>query len=733
MRFAPFVRRSGASLLVVAAAIAVNAEWPSHAQPAAPVIAGRWVGTASGEHRRTGIGDYILPGLGTEPGGPQNQSGEVITTWTARIQLKEEPGVDVKDASGAVVGRLVPLRDDGSTITMSMSGRMSERNHYGDVEHWDYSGGGAPGPEMTAAGGGIFSQGWVYRSLATTDPLADVLPNGSYSLLGSPTMLGGVTVRVTRISAGGSSPPHVNTMSSGGMGVWMGGWALWPWARMTPAQRAAAGFGDGGTSITVEAVRRILAATEPAMKAATDANPRGYLVRDGAMSGTLAQRVKTGLDERDAISSTWHLERRIDVKATLSRANRNWRPLKDGVVMLSAALDPSQQLTGKFRFTLLDVSREKGYAINAGTGTEPDLEFQDGQAGFNKVDSPPPGTWQVETTGTGTRATVTLVARDYGAYARVKAEVNVDGHWYPCDVEGGGTAVSLPRDDDGDHIADSWEEIYGIADQSASDDLDDQPAPTNAADGPARAGDGLSNYEEYRGFVESLTWDVGYPGQKDLFIYDALALGTGTIANTGLRVHLILEDEYSSARVLNFNRGYATTGPQNGLHLMDHVLGADIAGQAYPTVGTPNTVEWVGIDTAKETFLAVGGYFDSLVGHELGHAVNMLHHGDPIVTNRVCAGNLYYIAVPGGQYSGQQDCVMRYNDAVSYEGWDGRCYSAPYQGVTRSYCRSKAGTGVNAGPKRMENGAPLPMAGDAIVGACMDHLMIRGTARNGGF
>lgn len=702
----------------------------SSAQSAVEPTPPRWTGTATGEMRRTGVGAYVLPALGTEPGGPANQSGDVVTTWKASIRLKEDTPIDVKDSTGAVVGQLVPLRDDGSTVTMSIGGRMTERNPYGDIEHWDYSGTDvAPEPAIVAARGGAFATGWIYRSSSSPDPLADLLPDGSYSLSASPTVVGGFSVRVTRLDVGHTDQPHEHTMATGGTGAWMAGWSLWGWAALAPSERAKHGGGDG-MSITVDAVRRALTATEPVIKTLTDANPRTYVIRDSAMDGTLAQRVRVDLTERLLVSSRWRLERRLPIAATLSRVSRSWRPTRDGLVTAKAALDPALGLTGRFRFTLSDVSRERGYAINAGSGTDPDLAFAAGQAGFGDI-RVVGGGWQIETTGASAAAQVTLVSADYGAWGRLTAEVNVDAVWYDCDAEGGGSDIRVPRDDDGDRIADGWEELWGATGTPAAEDADEQPAPTNATDVSRRAGDGLSLYEEYRGFLVGQQWRFGYPGQKDVFVFDELALGVGVFPATGLRIHLINDDEYDTGRVVNYNRGHATAGPQKGLRLMDRKLGEDIGGQVHPTVGTPNTVEWVGIDTSKDTFFAFGATFDGLVAHELGHAVNMPHHGDPSSSSRICTDTPIFVARPGGQYSGVWNCVMRYNTPLSYEGWDGVCHPAPAGGPRTMFCRSKAGTEMNAGPKRTEGAYPLPMAGDATVGACLDHLMIRGTSKNG--
>lgn len=694
---------------------------------------GHWVGIAHGDVRRVGVGAYILPALGTEPGGPADESGTVVTSWSAQVRLKESTSpVDVKDAAGTVVGRLVPLADDGSTITLGISGRMSERNPYGDIEHWDYSGKDAvPEARISAIGGGAFLSGWVYYSLTDRDPLADILPNGCYSLLGTPQVLNQFDIKITRIDVGHPADPHVSHLSSGGTGSWVGGYALWDWARLTPDERVAKHFGIDGHSISVDGVRKALSATIAVSRTSMVAEPKSYVITNGVMDGRTVSPPMTSLTDSITRSSEWRLEHEIDIAGSLKRVDRNWRPKKDDIVTATAAIDPKMPLTGKFRFTLFDVSRERGYAINAGWDTSLDFAFAAGQSGFAAPVETSDG-WQVETSGTSASASVAITALDYGAYGKLKAEVNVDGHWYPLDAEGGGRSITVPRDDDNNHIADSWEEVWLGLGLPATDDTDELPATPDAAEAANRAGDGLSNYEEYRGFLEEEKWDYGFPGMRDVFIYDELGHGIGFYAKSGLRIHLIRFKEYDSDRVVNFNRGYATAGPQKALHMTDWGLAAGVAGQA-SLVGTPNVVDWIRIDTVKASYVQGSVSAAEVIAHELGHGTNLPHHGEA-AKGTICVGDdPMTTGIKGGQYSGDWRCIMRYTSAIQYEGWDGHCYPAPaQQGPRESFCRSKAGTELNAGPERMDAMYPYPMAGDATVGACMNHLTIRGNAKNGG-
>ena len=82
--------------------------------------------------------------------------------------------------------------------------------------------------------------------------------------------------------------------------------------------------------------------------------------------------------------------------------------------------------------------------------------------------------------------------------------------------------MSLPLDDNGNHIADQWEKDKSIYDKYLPTDWDDEDTPT----GWKNKGDGLSLFEEYRGFlVEPKTGSVPeefqrlIPNRRKLFIY----------------------------------------------------------------------------------------------------------------------------------------------------------------------------------------------------------------------
>ena len=91
--------------------------------------------------------------------------------------------------------------------------------------------------------------------------------------------------------------------------------------------------------------------------------------------------------------------------------------------------------------------------------------------------------------------------------------------------------------------------------------------------------------------------------------------------------------------------------------------------------------------------------------------------------------NCFEVAVQGGKYSGNQDCLMRYNSAAFYEYALGRCqwthngrtvrgkpYS--YDPPGHSYCSDGKGTGVN------DTINPDNKAGNASKGNCTHQLCV---------
>lgn len=250
-------------------------------------------------------------------------------------------------------------------------------------------------------------------------------------------------------------------------------------------------------------------------------------------------------------------------------------------------------------------------------------------------------------------------------------------------------------------------------------------------------------------------------------------------------MHLIQQTEFDDDRFVNRNRGYGTLETQDGqkgLFLKGRGLqgavgtvNGDIVDE--DGVGSPNVIKEVLVDAlgamrisgmmmpddVMADFLTnpvkvVGdwdvfyGKMDALIAHELGHAVNMMHHGDERFvssfmeaadTDTSVDWDTAHIekiwngsgctALEGGKWSGDVRCVMRYDPPINYFGWDKDFYEYPEsegENSKTTYCSSIKGTGINAGSqRRVPNdpaGKPYPVSGDATWGNCKGMMDLKG-------
>lgn len=194
---------------------------------------------------------------------------------------------------------------------------------------------------------------------------------------------------------------------------------------------------------------------------------------------------------------------------------------------IKAALPDDATASGVIDFYLKEVSKNPGTCTNYPLkgGDDPDLRFPKEQPdGIEWVDDA-----HVRTTGPVTFATVEVEATDTGAYGTIQAEMAALG-MLAVNPATQRTALDIPLDENHNHIADAWEkekehQVFGMNLQPT---WDEDPKP---ADQPNH-GDGLSVFEEYRGFVVIDEATAGQPGppkrsfvrtdplMKDVFVWD---------------------------------------------------------------------------------------------------------------------------------------------------------------------------------------------------------------------
>jgi len=698
----------------------------------------------------------------TELMAPAN--GNVVTRWDLRPKWREGRRIDVRDDKGALTGQFVRLEEEGSSWSGSTSGSVAGSCS----KNTTYVGSGRGGGDVITPG-----WGWIYFSMSDDDPLRAVLPSGFYVLSSNMGSTARYVIHIENTN-NCNTPARSHGMEMPAMlGFKINGAFYY--------EPFGAPGGSSPESLRASDVLAILNAGAGA------GLPRGWdtqarVLDDKGMSGSYAI---TWL-EKIKRQGSWKIERILDIHPRLQSPDRNWRPkggAEENSVSITARIADYPDLPGKWRFTLVDVSREQGYCLNKGEGTELDLRFEDGQAGFSAAKKTADG-WIIETDHSANSATVVVRSLDYGAWGRIKAEVNVDDHWYEAVSDQGQDTVTIPLDDNTNHIADGWEQDNGVLGEAADADNDAEPKPVGELREP---GDGFSNYEEYRGFVVQGAWLSTDPRHKDIFIYDAVGYGVGLFVTTGLAIHDIAQDEYDDNRVVNRNRGHGTLTTQSGqkgLHLLEKDMGSFRSGSGtggkVSAVGTPNVVKEVAInsqkinyaeresssesfrnylesidglsagyindkvaewerghpqagDSAQENLKAEGGEnlrsLHETIAHELGHAVNIPHHGTLAIQFRefdlewVGGGA---VALPGGKWSGDVLCVMRYDCADKYRDGEGREQPYPCPAATATppagFCKDRAGTGVNAGGQ---------VAGDATEGECLRRLTLKGSFRDG--
>jgi len=655
--------------------------------------------------------------------GPRG-TGAVSDHWVLTVRWKEGQRIEVKDSRQRLVGWFVKLEDAGSRWEGDTTGGYEFACLRAGTETRVESGG-------DSGVGHVFTPGWgwIYYSASDDDPLAEVLPNGTYSFSSTTTSTQGYTVEWVRHGCPTSDGRVQVTESTrpAYLHYKIGGRYMF--------EPFAAPGGFAGKSLSVQTVQA-MASQRMQVPAAFPWDGSGRKIADSRMQGSAQNNFHNAFTN----SLSWNIARVLDLQPEIKKCPETWRPVGQGAapgdeeVVIEASLPQYPDVQGKWRFTLAEVSKEKGYCLNAGDDSGLDLEFVRGQQGFEQPQEHGDGE-RIESTETVNQVEVKLRSKDYGAWAKLKAEINVDGLWYAARSEDGKDYITLPHDDDQNRIADDWEKKNKVSGQEASADQDERP------EGVGREpGDGFSNYEEYRGFVINGKWQDTNPTYKDLFIRDEIGLGIGWLSDLILAVHLVDEGEMASDNMVTFNRGYGKVSGQDGqkgIRLRQEDLELGVAGECRPMPGCPNAVEEVVIDAfepqyseAQERKAYAEGLFTysdlhlaATIAHELGHALNLLHHGfiwAEFESN--CE-----VAHLGGLWSGDLTCVMRYNPPDYYTHGGGQQWTYPAENASKThFCDSPAGTGINAPGPTDSQGRPYPVAGDAQEGACRKKVTLKG-------
>ena len=411
----------------------------------------------------------------------------------------------------------------------------------------------------------------------------------------------------------------------------------------------------------------------------------------------------------------------------------------------------------RFEFFLLETSKEKGVCLNwppplapnaPGANDPPpyDLQFESGKNADMFVHDE--GLRLVDTAPAKLEREVNVSCFDFGAYGEFAVHAVLQNGQLVEGIVRGTTdkkRLKLPACKDGSKIATVYLDNNGVSNRADDDDSEDDPV------GDRYKGDGLTLYEEYRGFMVGDAWTPGTPKKKDVFVINELRGLPSVVAGvklfeslTSLKVHDLLRDnQVQPDGRINFNR---TSAP----HVVDQhairieagewALFGNNAARVTGKVGTPGTAQTVSVP--PDLGIAAGArYMAATVAHEMLHSCNVYHHGErdrpmrwfyrpgegqiyeegfgaglghpvPITVKlengRVIAPSVFFppgetektiaLGLKHGQHSGAEDCVMRYDTAFAYPSARDPIvrYLTRGEPVGMQLCRSPDGTGVNA-------------------------------------
>jgi hypothetical protein len=489
----------------------------------------------------------------------------------------------------------------------------------------------------------------------------------------------------------------------------------------------------------------------------TDVDYGGWIDSAGLLSKWRYQiTIEPGADDlklelESSAYKTW--------RPTATRQGDPGTPLQITATVRRGAGMASAQDVRQFEWELVNTSKEPGVAINwprDAHDSEYDLKF-DPQA-----DQVPETANRQKLIQPARSAQVTAVVLpyDWGAWSTLKVTaVLIDGRKLVGRLIGASEDdLRLPKRTPDSLIADDWKEQWSLAGKGDRDDSESDPV------GDGNEGDGLTLYEEYRGFYENMKHQECNPKLKDYFALNTAGADVDTALQhfghvTGLLVHYrFLQKELSSNRVINANY-------DSSPHLVDqHGVRYKYAGytgfsRAVGGPSTPGRIEYVGLSTTmpvRPTTNESISFGAAIAAHEALHTVNVWHHGQTDkeviwlgiggmllefsggASKQIRAfneagveqtaalakrfenkGTKIWLGEVGGQHSGVEDCLMRYTNSAGYRSKTDdsiRYYPDESEMAGTLVCTSANGTGVNA--------PPLSRYLDAKVGNCAAQILV---------
>ncbi|NNC15969.1 hypothetical protein HJC22_09535 [Corallococcus exiguus] len=383
--------------------------------------------------------------------------------------------------------------------------------------------------------------------------------------------------------------------------------------------------------------------------------------------------------------------------------------------------------------------------------------------------------------GEYTEAEAVVSSFDFGGYGEIVAWGQTeDGESVLSMLENPGSTpgvplppiegpLLLPKRASDSFIADKWKADTNSLSKA---DLDDSDVLGEGRGDPGCPGDGLTLYEEYRGFILNNEHIRTKPADVDYFLNNTIggAASEGITlfsSLTGIKVHFVSNDDFeTSTRIIN--SAYTKATHQNDQHLviLREQTGVNGTSKAHGGPSNPRNITHIGIATGTLYDIPEEGRA-SIIAHELAHSVNVPHHGEggvfiatikgtgtlrketpvdntlspggvevylePLTRaqpSRELATDSYFLIATrcnqdGTQsvFSGAHDCIMRYRaDVLVHLNPANERYKRYFltghnpEPYGNTLCSTRYGTGFNAGT----NGRHLGAASDR--GECIKKI-----------
>jgi hypothetical protein len=403
--------------------------------------------------------------------------------------------------------------------------------------------------------------------------------------------------------------------------------------------------------------------------------------------------------------------------------------------LLSHSGGPIKSKAKSFELHLSNTSTEPGMTLNTPLTPTPDMY----DLGFLPPGTPNIGGEAQEITVRCpgcTTASVKLGSFDGGGWTTLTAKAiledgsEIEGHLL---VSGGVKEIPIPKEIPNSKIASKW-----LTDNGDPGETDDK----EKSKGNPHDGDGLTAYEEYRGVISEGKFKRLDPKKKELGVwmnkseFSLFEIGLDWFTGASeVEVIKFFNNEIGPDRKLNGNAGSAHNYNQKVIKLLKGHVRKNVLGRTEPGPGIPVNVNRVIIDYNQIVSMQQKTELEALkqhvqlpynlpemiaktVAHELGHGVNIKHHGEGEIKDTIIIvkeGMPVHIYYPRGtaeitdrpytiqgvvgdminQESGDVFCIMNYNPCYDWSLNTGNnglyFFMVPLMPIGNQFCDSPDG------------------------------------------